>query len=58
MDPFTRHMLAGHTDMNTTKRYVHPNDTGIHEAMAKIWGRHTPGHTVPEDKTTLDAKSS
>ena len=37
MDPFTRHMLAGHTDMNTTKRYVHPNEAGIHEAMAKVW---------------------
>src|SRR5579875_2211689 len=26
MDSFTFHILAGHTDMNTTKRYVHPSD--------------------------------
>ncbi len=25
IDPFTLHVLAGHTDMNTTKRYVPPN---------------------------------
>jgi len=25
MDPFTLHVLAGHTDMNTTKRYIHPD---------------------------------
>jgi hypothetical protein len=32
MDPFTLHVLAGHTDMNTTKRYVHPSDEDILEA--------------------------
>ena len=38
MDPFTLHVLAGHTDMNTTKRYVHPNDADILEAMEKVRG--------------------
>jgi hypothetical protein len=38
MDPFTPHVLAGHTDMNTTKRYIHPNEPHIREAMAKVWG--------------------
>ena len=45
MDPFTLHVLAGHTDMNTTKRYIHPNETHIREAMAKVWGRHSFGHS-------------
>lgn len=37
IDPFTLHVLAGHTDMNTTKRYVHPSDADILEAMEKVW---------------------
>ena len=45
MDPFTLHILAGHTDMNTTKRYIHPNETHIREAMAKVWGGHSFGHS-------------
>ena len=44
MDPFTVHVLAGHTDMNTTTRYIHPNETHIREAMAKVWGGHSFGH--------------
>jgi len=38
MDPFTLHVLAGHTDMNTTKRYVHPSDDDIREAMNRVNG--------------------
>ena len=38
MDPFTLHVLAGHTDMNTTKRYVHPSDDDIREAMNRVDG--------------------
>jgi site-specific recombinase XerD len=38
MDPFTLHVLAGHTDMNSTKRYVHPSDEDILEAMEKVHG--------------------
>jgi len=45
MDPFTLHVLAGHTDMNTTKRYIHPNESHIREAMAKVWGGHSFGHS-------------
>jgi integrase len=45
MDPFTLHVLAGHTDMNTTKRYIHPNETHIREAMAKVWGGNSFGHS-------------
>lgn len=49
MDPFTLHVLAGHTDMNTTKRYVHPSDADILEAMEKVQSGHRIGHTA---KTT------
>jgi len=45
MDPFTLHVLAGHADMNTTKRYVHPSDADILEAMEKVRGGHKSGHT-------------
>jgi integrase len=44
IDPFMLHLLAGHTDMNTTKRYVHPNDEDILEAMEKVRGGHKFGH--------------
>jgi hypothetical protein len=49
MDPFSLHVLAGHTGMNTTRRYIHPNETHIREAMAKAWGRHSFGHTGEKD---------
>ena len=45
MDPFILHLLAGHTDMNTTKRYVHPNDEDVLEAMEKVRGGHKIGHS-------------
>ena len=43
MDPWTLAYLAGHRDMSTTKRYVHPQQTAIREAMEKAQvaqGRH------------------
>ena len=45
MDTFTLHVLAGHTDMNTTKRYVHPDEADIREAMSKVWGGHSFGRS-------------
>lgn len=48
MDPYTLHVLAGHTDMNTTKRYVHPSDADVLEAIERareVEGGHTFGHT-------------
>ena len=48
MDPFTFHRVAGHADMKTTMRYVHPNDADMDEAIAnarKDQGGHTSGHT-------------
>jgi len=50
MDPFTLHILAGHTDMNTTKRYVHPSDADILEAMEKV---RSTRPEVPQNVTVL-----
>jgi hypothetical protein len=33
MDPFTLRAVAGHTGGNPTKRYVHPSEVDIREAM-------------------------
>jgi hypothetical protein len=49
MDPFTLKKLAGHTDLNTTIRYVHLNDDDVRAAMAKAprWqkiGHRDDGH--------------
>lgn len=57
MDPFTLHVLAGHADMNTTKRYVHPSDADILEAMEKVWSGHKNGHT-PEIVVSEDFEES
>jgi integrase len=60
MDPWTLGYLAGHTNMNTTKRYVHPQERTIQEAMERareVQSGHTFGHTqVP--KANEDAASS
>jgi integrase len=46
MDPYTLHVVAGHADMKTTLRYVHPSDADVREAIAKARGGHTSGHTA------------
>jgi integrase len=49
MDPFAFHRLAGHTDMKTTMRYVHPSDADMDAAIIRAreaQGGHTSGHTV------------
>jgi integrase len=49
MDPWTLAYLAGHRDMNITKRYVHPQEQTIRTAMEKaheVNGGHTSRHTV------------
>jgi hypothetical protein len=35
IDAYMLHVIAGHTDMNTTKRYVHPGDADVREAMER-----------------------
>src|SRR5258707_6040104 len=44
MDPFTFHRVAGHTDMKTTMRYVHPSDADMDQAIAKA-RKALGGHT-------------
>jgi integrase len=62
MDPWTLAYLAGHRDMNITKRYVHPQEHTIRNAMEKareVTSRHTSGHTVQIEQAqptaTIDA---
>ena len=48
MDPFTFHRVAGHADMKTTMRYVHPSDADMDEAIMKareVQAGHTSRHT-------------
>jgi hypothetical protein len=48
MDLFTLHRVAGHADMKTTMRYVHPSNEDMDEAVmkARLAQRgHTSGHT-------------
>jgi integrase len=42
IDAYTLSVIAGHTDMNTTKRYVHPSDADVRAAMEKVRGAATP----------------
>lgn len=49
MDPWTLAYLAGHRDMNITKRYVHPQQQTILDAMEKARvarGGHNSGHNA------------
>lgn len=49
MDPWTLAYLAGHRDMNITKRYVHPQEQTIRAAMDRVHEEkrgHTLGHTA------------
>jgi integrase len=54
VDPYTLHVLAGHTDMNTTMRYVHPNDADMREAMEKARGAATPVQPAGPAPLALD----
>ncbi len=61
MDPFTLKKLAGHTDLNTTMRYVHLNDADVRAAMGRAenaQGRHRIGHSDESAESTNAAESS
>jgi hypothetical protein len=58
MDPFRLRKYAGHADMKTTMRYVHPKDETMEEAMERdrtarevrlARGGHTSGHTTQRE---------
>jgi integrase len=42
VDAYTLHVIAGHSDMNTTKRYVHPSDADVRDAMERARGGSVP----------------
>jgi integrase len=49
MDPWALAYLAGHRDMSITKRYIHPQQSTLKEAIEKAQaaqGGHTFGHTA------------
>jgi hypothetical protein len=45
MDPWTLAYLAGHRDMNITKRYVHPQEQTVRAAMDRVQAEKA-GHTA------------
>jgi integrase len=57
MDPYTLHKVAGHTDMKTTMRYVHPSDADMDEAIVKARGGHSFGHSTQDETSAPFAKN-
>ena len=52
MDPWALAYTAGHRDMSITKRYVHPQQSTIKDAIEKsrlAQGGHSSGHTRPTE---------
>jgi hypothetical protein len=52
MDPWTLAYLAGHRDMNITKRYIHPQEQTIRAALKRVHEEksgHTFRHTEPKE---------
>ncbi len=61
MDPWTLAYLAGHRDMNITKRYVHPQEQTILDAMEKARvakGGHKFGHKAESAAASGSAEST
>jgi integrase len=61
MDPWTLAYLAGHRDMNITKRYIHPQENTILAAMEKARvakGRHKSGHNANSAEESSRAEST
>jgi integrase len=59
MDPYTLGYLAGHGDFSTTKRYVHPQDYTVRDAMERareVQGRHSSRHR--DEKAVESSKPS
>jgi integrase len=46
MDHWALAYLAGHRDMSITKRYVHPREHTIRDAMERARGGHNSGHIL------------
>ena len=65
MDPWRLHKYAGHADMKTTARYIHPRDEGMQEAMERNQAArevrlarsgHTSGHTTETAESSAIAE--
>ena len=50
MDPYTLGYLAGHCDMNITRRYVHPNDETVHAAFERAKSTGSPPKSPPSPR--------
>lgn len=57
MDAFVLQRIAGHTDLKTTRFYVHPNEDDVVEAMAKVWSGHKSGHTAKTQPENQNSES-
>jgi integrase len=60
MDPWTLAYLAGHSNMNTTKRYIHPQGHTIRDAMQKareVPSGHSFGHTAKSAETASESEA-
>jgi hypothetical protein len=61
MDPWTLAYLAGHRDMNITKRYVHPQEQTIRAAMDRareVKSGHTSWHTSQIGDSASEGKTA
>ena len=57
MDPWTLMRLAGHRDMSTTMRYVHPEDETTRQAMQRgiRWSGGLTKEAVERARAALEA---
>jgi integrase len=58
MDPYTLAYLAGHSNMRITKRYVHPQDETVRQAMERASGPHKSPHNAETANSDLAADST
>jgi len=59
MDPWALAYIAGHRDMSITKRYVHPQQGTLRDAIEKARNAnsgHTFGHTIESADTQAEAE--
>ena len=58
MDPHTLAYLAGHSDMATTRRYVHPEDHTVREAMERARSGHKFGHSGTANRSSAERRAT
>ncbi len=57
MDPWTLAHLAGHRDMAITRRYIHPQDEPIREALERARVAQT-GHKIVHNAEEADSRTA